>query len=149
MMRGELLRERPEQAAGFMDGLVRAQAWSRDNRPEAAAILAERYLPQPRPVILTALTHDQDHAAITTHPSWHGERIDFRPWPFASTTELLVRSMQETVVDAPSDFLSGLDPARAHELLVNDALVRESIRRAGGMEAFGLSSTERTEEFSA
>lgn len=149
MMRGPLLRERPDQAAGFMDGLVRAQAWSRANRPEAAAILAERYLPQPRPVILSALTHDQDHAEITTHPSWHGERIDFRPWPFASTTEMLVRRMQETVVDAPSDFLRGLDPARAHDELVDDSLVRESIRRAGGMEAFGLSSSERTEEFSA
>lgn len=62
---------------------------------------------------------------------------------------MLVRRMQETVVDAPSDFLRGLDPARAHDELVDDSLVRESIRRTGGMEAFGLSSSERTEEFSA
>lgn len=149
MMRGDLLRGRPEQAAGFMDGLVRAQAWSRENRPEAAALLAQRYLPQPRPVILTALTHEQGHADLTVHPDWHGERIDFRPWPFASTTEQLVRSMQETVVDAPADFLQGLDPARAHAELVDDTLVRRSIERVGGLGVFGLSTTERTEEFTA
>ena len=90
-----------------------------------------------------------DDTDLEIRNSGYEERIDFRPWPFASTTEMLVRRMQETVVDAPSDFLRGLDPARAHDELVDDTLVRESIRRAGGLEAFGLSSTERTEEFSA
>lgn len=148
MMRGELLRHRPRIAAGFMDGLVRAQAWSRENRPETAALLAANYLPQPAPVIQRALTRESDqHTDVTTHPDWHGERIDFRPWPYESTTELLVRSMKDTVVDAPTDFLAGLDPTRAHGELVDDTLVRESIQRLGGMEVFGLSSTERTEEF--
>lgn len=150
MMRGELLRNRPHLAAGFMDGLVRAQAWSRENRPEAATLLAKHYLPQPAKVIKKALIRDStQHADTVNHPNWHGERIDFRPWPYQSTTELLVRSMQETVVDAPTDFLAGLDPAQAHQELVDDSLVWESLQRLGGMEVFGLSGTERTEEFSA
>ncbi|NKE09324.1 ABC transporter substrate-binding protein [Kocuria sp. CPCC 104605] len=150
MMRGELLRNRPTVASGFMDGLVRAQAWSRENRPEVAALLAANYLPQPPKVIQKALTRSQEqHADTIAHPDWHGERIDFRPWPYESTTELLVRSMKETVVDAPTDFLSGLDPAQAHRELVDDSLVKDSIDRLGGMEIFGMTSTQRSEEFSA
>lgn len=147
MLRGELIRDRPEAAGGFMDALVRAQAWARDNRPETAAALARDYLPQPKPVILQALTYDAAaHAGALEHPAWHGERLDFRPFPYASFTEELVRSMQETVVDAPAGFLAGLDPARAHRELVDDTLVTRSIARAGGLGVFGLTGTTRTEE---
>ncbi|MFI7480981.1 ABC transporter substrate-binding protein [Kocuria sp. M1R5S2] len=147
MLRGELIRNRPEQAAGFMDALVRAQAWARTNRPETAALLAADYLPQPRPVIQTALTyHAAQHRDALENPAWHGERLDFRPYPYASFTEELVRSMQETVVDAPAGFLAGLDPATAHRELVDDTLVTRSIERAGGPGVFGLTGTTRTEE---
>ncbi|MEX5272249.1 ABC transporter substrate-binding protein [Kocuria sabuli] len=147
MMRGELLRHRPEAAAGFMDALVRAQAWARDNRPETAALLAGNYLPQPEPVILRALTyHAADHRDALHHPGWHGERLDFRPYPYPSFTEELVRAMQQTVVDAPAGFLDGLDPAAAHRELVDDTLVTRSIAKAGGLGVFGLTGTTRTEE---
>lgn len=150
MMREELLTNRPTVAAGFMDGLVRAQAWSRENRPETAALLAANYLPQPAKVIQKALTRDaEQHADTIARPDWHGERIDFLPWPYESTTELLVRSLQETVVDAPTDFLAGLDPAQAHRELVDDSLVKGAIERAGGMGVFGMTGTQRHEEFSA
>jgi NitT/TauT family transport system substrate-binding protein len=147
MMRGELIRNRPGQAAGFMDALVRAQAWARQNRPETAALLAGGYLPQPKPVILRALTYQAaEHQDALHHPSWHGERLDFRPYPYASFTEELVRAMQETVVDAPAGFLDGLDPAAAHRELVDDTLVTRSIEKVGGLSAFGLTGTTRTEE---
>lgn len=147
MMRGELLRHRPEAAAGFMDALVRAQAWARDNRPETAALLAGNYLPQPEPVILRALTyHAADHRDALHHPGWHGERLDFCPYPYPSFTEELVRAMQQTVVDAPAGFLDGLDPAAAHRELVDDTLVTRSIAKAGGLGVFGLTGTTRTEE---
>jgi NitT/TauT family transport system substrate-binding protein len=146
MLRGELIRNRPEHAAGFMDALVRAQAWARRNRPETAALLARGYLPQPQPVILKALTYSAaQHPEALHHPSWHGERLDFRPYPFPSFTERLVREMRETVVDAPAGFLAGLDPATAHRELVNDTLVTRSIEKVGGLEVFGLSDTTRTE----
>lgn len=147
MLRGELLRERPSHAAGFMDALVRAQAWARTNRPETAALLAANYLPQPKPVIHKALTYSAaGHAGALQHPGWHGERLDFRPYPYASFTEELVRAMQQTVVDAPAGFLRGLDPAAAHRELVDETLVTRSIAKAGGLGAFGLSGTTRTEE---
>lgn len=147
MLRGELMRERPDHAAGFMDALVRAQAWARTNRPETAALLAAGYLPQPRPVIQQALTYSAaEHADALHHPGWRGERLDFSPYPYASFTEELVRAMQETVVDAPAGFLRGLDPAAAHRELVDEILVTRSIAKAGGLGAFGLSSTTRTEE---
>ncbi|WP_158041168.1 ABC transporter substrate-binding protein, partial [Kocuria sp. CNJ-770] len=147
MMRGELIRHRPAQAQGFMDALVRAQAWARDNRPETAALLSAGYLPQPRPVIQQALTYSAAaHQDALHHPAWSGERLDFRPYPYASFTEELVRAMQETVVDAPAGFLDGLDPAAAHRELVEDTLVTRSIEKAGGLSVFGLTGTTRTEE---
>ena len=147
MLRGELIRNRPGQAAGFMDALVRAQAWARDNRPETAALLSGGYLPQPKPVVLQALTYSAaEHGEALHHPGWHGERLDFRPWPYPSFTEALVHAMQETVVDAPAGFLAGLDPAAVHRELVDDELVSRSIAKAGGLGAFGLTSTTRTEE---
>ncbi|GEC98573.1 ABC transporter substrate-binding protein [Kocuria varians] len=150
MLRGELLRDRPDQAGGFMDALVRAQAWARQNRPETAAVLAGGYLPQPRPVIQRALTYSAaDHAGALHHPQWHGETLDFRPYPYASFTEELVRSMKDTVVDAPADFLGGLEPAAAHRELVDDTLVTRSIAKAGGWAAFGLDGATRTEEIRA
>ncbi|MEX5264385.1 ABC transporter substrate-binding protein [Kocuria sp. CPCC 205231] len=150
MMRGELLRNRPAHAAGFMDALVRAQAWARQNRPETAALLAAGYLPQPRPVIEQALTYSAAaHRDALHHPDWHGERLDFRPYPYASFTEELVRAMQDTVVDAPAGFLDGLDPALVHRELVDDTLVTRSIEKAGGLAAFGMTGTTRTEEISA
>ncbi|MCC5784066.1 ABC transporter substrate-binding protein [Kocuria sp. WN036] len=150
MMRGELLRNRPAHAAGFMDALVRAQAWARQNRPETAALLAAGYLPQPRPVIEQALTYSAAaHGDALHHPDWHGERLDFRPYPYASFTEELVRAMQDTVVDAPAGFLDGLDPALVHRELVDDTLVTRSIEKAGGLAAFGMTGTTRTEEISA
>ena len=147
MMRGELLRNRPAHAAGFMDALVRAQAWARQNRPETAALLSADYLPQPRPVIQKALTYSAaEHQDALHHPGWNGERLDFRPYPYASFTEELVRAMQDTVVDAPAGFLDGLDPAAAHRELVDDTLVTRSIEKAGGLGVFGLTGTTRTEE---
>lgn len=150
MLRGQLLRERPAQAAGFMDALVRAQAWARTNRPETAAVLASGYLPQPKPVIQRALTYSAaEHAGALHHPGWHGESLDFRPYPYPSFTQELVRVMQDTVVDAPAGFLVELDPAAAHRELVDDALVTRSIAKAGGWGAFGLHGTTRTEEIQA
>ncbi len=147
MMRGELLRNRPAQAQGFMDALVRAQAWARQNRPETAALLSADYLPQPRPVIQKALTYSAaEHQDALHHPGWNGERLDFRPYPYASFTEELVRAMQDTVVDAPAGFLDGLDPAAAHRELVDDTLVTRSIEKVGGLGVFGLTGTTRTEE---
>lgn len=147
MLRGELIRNRPDHAAGFMDALVRAQAWSRTNRPETAALLAGGYLPQPRPVILKALTYSAaEHADALQDSDWHGERLDFRPYPYASFTEELVRAMQQTVIDAPDGFLDGLDPAAAHRELVDETLVTRSIARAGGLGVFDLTGTTRTEE---
>jgi NitT/TauT family transport system substrate-binding protein len=101
-------------------------------------------------VIEQALTYSAAaHGDALHHPDWHGERLDFRPYPYASFTEELVRAMQDTVVDAPAGFLDGLDPALVHRELVDDTLVTRSIEKAGGLAAFGMTGTTRTEEISA
>ncbi|MGX0887846.1 hypothetical protein ACUW97_002277 [Kocuria rhizophila] len=101
-------------------------------------------------MIQRALTYTAAaHADALHHPDWHGESLDFRPYPYPSFTQELVRAMQDTVVDAPAGFLTGLDPAAAHRELVDDALVTRSIARAGGWGAFGMHGTTRTEEIQA
>lgn len=150
VLRGEVVDHQPQRAQAFMDGLVEAQSWTREHRTEAAGILAgKKYLPQPQKAIVRALTdHAHDAPGAVRHPSWGGQLIDFQPYPFRSFTERLVQSMRETLVDAPTDFLEGLDPARAHRELVDEALVSTAIRRAGGFSAFGLHGATRTEEVS-
>lgn len=150
VLRGELVDHQSSRAQAFMDGLVEAQSWTREHRTEAAGILAgKKYLPQPQKAIARALTdHAHDALDAVHHPSWGGQLIDFQPYPYRSFTEHLVQSMRDTLVDAPTDFLDSLDPARAHRELVDEALVSTAIGRAGGFSIFGLHGTTRTEEVS-
>ncbi|WP_082470257.1 ABC transporter substrate-binding protein [Curtobacterium sp. S6] len=147
VMRGSLVDREPERAQAFMDGLVEAQSWTREHRAESATILSQNFLPQPLPAIRRALTdHAADFPGSVHHPTWGGQLIDFAPYPYASFTAELLTAMRDTVVDAPDDFLSGLDPQRAQRELIDTRLVTRAIEKSGGMSAFGASSTHRTEE---
>jgi NitT/TauT family transport system substrate-binding protein len=86
------------------------------------------------------------YAGVLDRPDWHGERIGFAPYPYASYTTALVAAMRDTVVDGDTRFLDGLDPAAVHADLVDDRFVTASLAAAGGPAAFGLStSLSRTE----
>lgn len=147
VLRGSLVDDDADTAQSFMDGLVAAQSWTRENRAEAAKTLSDSYLPQPLPAIRRALTdHAADFPGAVHHPGWGGQLIDFAPYPYESFTAELLTAMRETVVDAPSDFLSGLEPAQAQRDLIDTRLVSRSIEKVGGMGTFGASSTQRTEE---
>lgn len=147
MMRGDLIRHRPAESAAFMDALVQAQLFSRTHRPDTAKALAAGYLPQPLPAIQRSLTYPAaDYGQRSNNPAWHGERIDFIPFPFPSFTSELVTSMQDTVVDTSTSFLHALDPATAHAQLVNDSMVLRGINALGGPGTFGMAGLTRTEE---
>lgn len=146
VLRGDLVDDAPERTEAFLRGLVRAQAWTREHREEASRLLADGLLPQPQPIILRALTDHPDAASAVHHRDWAGELIDFVPYPFPGFTTRLLEEMRATVVDAPRDFLDGLDAARVHEDLVVTGPVRAAIEELGGSSVFGLDGYERTEQ---
>lgn len=151
MMRSSLIEREDGAAQKFVDALVKAQVYARENRTEAAALLSEKkYLPQKPAAILRAMTdHFEEYKEIIKHPSWGGELLQFQPYPYPSYTQELVQQMRGTLMDAPTSFLENLDPSEVHEELVNSELVTRAIQAAGGMGTFGLKTLERTEEISA
>jgi NitT/TauT family transport system substrate-binding protein len=149
LVRQDLIDTRPGAVRAVTDAVAGAQHWIADHRVDTAALLnANRYLPQPLPAIRRALNRaPTDPALVVRHPSWHGERMGFTPFPFPSYTEAMVRSMHDTVVDGDRTFLDHLDPSAVHGELVDDRFVRASLGALGGPSAFGLPDTLiRTEE---
>ena len=148
--REDLLATRPDAIQGVIDGIAAAQLRTATHRGEAATLLSRAgYLPQPLPAVARALDQPLEPALASgavRHPDWQGQLIGFRPFPFPSFTEALVRAMRATVVDGDTGFLTGLDPAAVHHDLVDDRFVRRTLARTGPA-AFGLPpDLTRTEE---
>lgn len=144
--------------AKVVNAIVKAQLWTRDNRDEAAKLLAKdgnnRYTPHSAQVLQRVLApaaneREQYQASgAIEHAHWDEQRIDFQPYPFPSYTEALVTRLKDTLIQGDNGFLNALDPTFAAQDLVDDRFVKNSIAAVGGLKAFGLpDSFERTEEF--
>lgn len=146
VLREEETATQPEWAQAVVTAIVRAQRFARENRAEAARLLAKQgdrgYLPQPLEAIeRVLLDHEHDHyvqEGIIRHPEWNAARIDFRPYPFPSYTVALVEHLRRTQVEGDAAFLQALDPQQAHRELVDDRFVLQALEREGGPAAFGL-----------
>ena len=150
------LTARPQWSQKVIDAIVKAQAWTRAHRDEAARLLskegANHYTPHPFQVLQRVLAPAADEQAryladkAILHADWHAQRIDFQPYPYPSYTETLVRQMQQTQVEGDARFLAQLDPAFVARDLVDDRFVKQSIAALGGMKAFGLPESWAREE---
>ena len=155
VMREDDLTRRPDWSQKVVNAMVKAQAWTRAHRAEAAAILSKdgpnRYTPHATPVLTKVLAPEPtDREAYLArgairHAGWEDRRIDFQPFPYPSYTEELVRRLKTTMIPANRDFLDALDPAAAAAELVDDRFVRTAIARNGGMETFGGGTFSRGE----
>ncbi len=152
------LNNRPEWSQKVVNAIVQAQAWTRDNRAEAAKLLsrdgANRYTPHAQSVLDRVLAPQASErqgylaSGAIQHTQWDEQRIDFQPYPFPSYTEELVRRLKDTLIEGDKGFLASLDPKYAAQDLVDDRFVRNSIGAIGGLKTFGLAENfERTEEF--
>ena len=152
------LNNRPEWSQKVVNAIVKAQLWTRENRAEAAQLLAKdgnnRYTPHSSSVLQRVLApaiseragYEADGAIQQV--SWNEQRIDFQPYPFPSYTEELVTRLKSTLIQGDNQFLAALDPKHVAADLVDDRFVKNSIGAVGGLKAFGLpDSFERTEEF--
>ncbi|MBX8496318.1 ABC transporter substrate-binding protein [Pseudomonas cichorii] len=152
------LNNRPEWSQKVVNAIVQAQAWTRDNRAEAAKLLSKdgtnRYTPHAQSVLDRVLSPQASErqgylaSGAIQHSQWDEHRIDFQPYPFPSYTEELVRRLKDTLIEGDKGFLASLDPKFAARDLVDDRFVRNSIQASGGLKTFGLADNfERTEEF--
>lgn len=142
------LEQRPQWAQGVVDGLVKAQAWIRDNRAETARILSReggnRYTPHTRENLLKVLAPDPAdrrqyvESGVIRHPDWDDKRIDFQPYPFPSYTEELVGMLQGTLIQGERGFLDSLTPKQVAADMVDDRFVRAAVEKQGGLARFGL-----------
>ncbi|MBX6753658.1 MAG: ABC transporter substrate-binding protein [Thermorudis peleae] len=149
VMHEEDVATQPEWAQAVVTAIVRAQRFARENRAEAARLLAKEggrgYLPQPLEAIeRVLLDHEHDRYVqdgVIHHPDWGAQRIDFRPYPFQSYTVALIEHLRRTRVEGDAGFLTTLDPAAAHAELVDDRFVRQALDTEGGPVAFDLPET--------
>jgi NitT/TauT family transport system substrate-binding protein len=150
------LNGRPAWSQKVVDGIVKAQAWTRAHPQEAAQLLSKsgpnRYTPHPANILQNVLAPSPadegryltDRAIV--HADWHEKRIDFQPYPYPAYTEELVRRLKTTQLQGNGQLLAALDPAYVARDLVDDRFVKKSIEAVGGMKTFGLPDTyARTE----
>ncbi len=129
--------QRPEWTQKVINGIVKAQIYTSANKEEVAELLSrdgKGYLPMPANVVKRAMTlyaEDEGYAAsgAIKHPEWKNGRIDFQPWPYPSATKLIVKAMNETVVDGDKTFLSKLDPEFVAKDLVNYEFVKRALEK--------------------
>lgn len=150
VVREDLVTDRPEIAQRVADAVVAAQSLILEDRAGAADRLsAGGYLPQPPAAIAKVLVeHSDSHEAYAAsgavaHSEWEQPRIGFQPYAYPSYTERLVRELRLTTVDANTEWLAKLDPAKVHEDLVSTAINTRAIEAAGGLSVFGASSTRK------
>ncbi len=138
-------QDKPEWSQRVTNAIVKAQLWVRGNQLETAKLLAAsgdgRYTPHPLRTLAKVLV-DTDYASyeaagVVRNKGWYQRRIDFRPFPYPSYTEALVRELKATQVEGDTRFLQALDPAFVARDLVDDRFVRKAIAAVGGPQAFG------------
>ncbi|HEX7339165.1 MAG TPA: ABC transporter substrate-binding protein [Rhodanobacteraceae bacterium] len=150
------LDKRPAWTQKVVNGIVEAQAWTRQHRDAAAHILSrsapDHYTPHAYATLAKVLappasdTAYYESTGAIQHRDWDEHRIDFQPYPYPSYTEKLIELLRGTVVEGKSAFLKTLDPALAAHDLVDDRFVRKAIAQVGGMGVFDQpASFERTE----
>ena len=94
----------------------------------------KKYLPMPGKAVVRAMTmYDEDKYAkphaIRHKEEFNNGRIDFSPYPYPSATELIVDSMNKTVVGGEKTFLNGLDPKFVASDLVDYKHVKAAMEK--------------------
>ncbi len=146
-----MVTKNPAWTQKVTNALVRAENYASTHKAEVAAIISrdgKGYLPMPAKVIERAMTL---YAANSTylkdgaieHPGWHDQRIDFKPYPYASAMTLIVNWLKTTKVAGNADFLAKLDPDFVQKDLVDQRFVTAALAKYPP--STGREPTTRTE----
>ena len=138
-MNEDRVKSNPEWTQKVMNAIVKAQAYSQQNKKEVAKLLSrdgERYLPMKANVVERAMTlYDQQTYAspnAINNPDWGSGRIDFQPWPFPSATKLIVNELKNTLVGGDTKFMEGLDANFVAKDLVDYNFVKVAMDKHQG-----------------
>lgn len=138
-MNEEKVNANPEWTQKVMNAIVRAQAYSQDNKLEVARLMSkdgQGYLPMKSNVVERAMTlYDTESykaPAAIQHSDWNSGRIDFQPWPFPSATRLIVDELKNTLVGGDTTFLDELDADFVADDLVDYRFVKASMEKFSG-----------------
>lgn len=133
---------KPEWTQKVMNAIVRAEVYAQNNKAEVAKMMSrdgKGYLPMPAKAVVRAMTfYDQQYYehphAIRHEKLFKNGRIDFSPYPYPSATELIVESMNQTLVGGDKTFLNGLDPEFVAKDLVDYKHVKVAMAKYPGWE---------------
>ena len=139
-MNEDRVKANPEWTQKVMNAIVKAQAYSQENKKEVAQLLSrdgERYLPMKAKVVERAMTlYDEKTYASPNaihNPDWGSGRIDFQPWPFPSATKLIVNELKNTLVGGDTKFMQQLDADFVTQDLVDYEFVKEAMNKHRGL----------------
>jgi NitT/TauT family transport system substrate-binding protein len=145
VMRQGDIEQHPEWAQKVVNGLVKAQLWTQQNKKDVPRLLSKDgngYLPMAAPVIERAMlqydaaTYGPQGTNAIHHPEWNVSRIGFQPYPFESTTREIVKLLAETRLEGDTRFLATLDAERVVRELFDYTLVRNAAAKVGGLQVF-------------
>ena len=138
-MNEDRVKANPEWTQKVMNAIVKAQAYSQENKKEVAQLLSrdgERYLPMKAKVVERAMTlYDEKTYASPNaihNPDWGSGRIDFQPWPFPSATKLIVNELKNTLVGGDTKFMQQLDADFVTQDLVDYEFVKVAMNKHQG-----------------
>lgn len=142
-MNENTVAQKPEWTQKVMNAIVRAEVYAQENKAEVAMMMSrdgKKYLPMPGKAVVRAMTYydeaDYMHPhAIRHKDEFHNGRIDFSPYPYPSATELIVESMNKTLVGGDNTFLANLDPKFVAEDLVDYKHVKAAMAKYSGWES--------------
>jgi NitT/TauT family transport system substrate-binding protein len=128
-------KDRPEWTQKVVDAIVRGTIYASQNKEEVAKLLSrdgKGYLPTPGDAVVKSVTDygpQYEKSGAIHHRDWQTGRIDFQPWPYPSATKLIVKAMNETVVEGDTTFLKGLDPEFVANDLIDYRFVKSALER--------------------
>jgi NitT/TauT family transport system substrate-binding protein len=141
-MNEQTVNAKPEWTQKVMNAIVRAEIYAQQNKEEVAMMMSKdgkRYLPMPGKAVVRAMTYyDEDKyqqpLAIRNKKEFGNGRIDFSPYPYPSATELIVESMNKTLVGGDTTFINSLDPKFVAKDLVDYKHVKAAMDKYHGWE---------------
>ncbi len=143
----EKIKTNPEWAQAVTNAIVKAEAWLKDNKQEAAVILSKDgagYLPFPEKIISRAMVkYDMEtygKSGAIKNEKWETKRISFHPYPFKSYTVKLIELLKETKVEGDSAFLKTLNGEKVADELFDYGLIKTALEKLGGTVKFASES---------
>jgi NitT/TauT family transport system substrate-binding protein len=140
VMKDAFMKEKPLVTRKVINAIVRAQSWLRNNRSAAALQLGRGgsgLLPVESSVLDRVFNgyhpeeYNRDGFQAIKNVQWKSSRIDFQPYPYPSATWFILENLRKTIVEGSTAFLEGITSLQAAKELVDNTVVRKSIRDLG------------------